>query len=171
MGRTLQMCPVSLPERRTPALCEQEDIMTDTTGSLFPSGRICTAGEAAECFKGKKVNDLSGWIRVSFYAAKGRETEGCGAGAVYVPGDHDLSHAYIIIDPDVLAGLRKKPKAMMRASEMFFSECDRIRSASGTEGRPVWEPFDVASALEGGWLSDLFGSWFGKKNSDLSTRI
>lgn len=160
------MCPVSLPERRTPALCEQDDIMTDTTGSLFPGGRICTAGEAAECFKGKKVNDLSGWIRVSFYAAKGRETEGCGAGAVYVPGDHDLSHAYIIIDPDVLAGLRKKPKAMMRASEMISSKCENIKRLPCYERPTLYGHLNVASALEGGRLPDFFRRRFGKDNSD-----
>ena len=166
MGRTLQMCPVSLPERRTPALCEQDDIMTDTTGSLFPGGRICTAGEAAECFKGKKVNDLSGWIRVSFYAAKGRETEGCGAGAVYVPGDHDLSHAYIIIDPDVLAGLRENPKAMRRASEMISSKCENIKRLPCYERPTLYGHLNVASALEGGRLPDFFRRRFVKDNSD-----
>ena len=160
------MCPVSLPERRTPALCEQDDIMTDTTGSLFPGGRICTAGEAAECFKGKKVNDLSGWIRVSFYAAKGRETEGCGAGAVYVPGDHDLSHAYIIIDPDVLAGLRENPKTMRRASEMISSKCENIKRLPCYERPTLYGHLNVASALEGGRLPDFFRRRFVKDNSD-----
>ena len=146
--------------------CKEENIMTETADSIFPGGRICTAGEAAECFKGKKVNDLSGWIRVSFYAAKGRETEGCGAGAVYVPGDHDLSHAYIIIDPDVLAGLRENPKAMRRASEMISSKCENIKRLPCYERPTLYGHLNVASALEGGRLPDFFRRRFGKDNSD-----
>lgn len=97
---------------------------------------------------------------------KGQEAEGYGDVYVFVAGTQSLRDAYIIIDPDVLAGLRENPKAMRRASEMISSKCENIKRLPCYERPTLYGHLNVASALEGGRLPDFFRRRFGKDNSD-----
>ena len=146
--------------------CKEENIMTETAESIFLGDRLCSAWEAAECFRGKEVNDLSDRFGISIYAARVREAEGYGDVYVFVAGTQSLRDAYIIIDPDVLAGLRENPKAMRRASEMISSKCENIKRLPCYERPTLYGHLNVASALEGGRLPDFFRRRFGKDNSD-----
>ena len=110
--------------------------MTETADSIFLGDRLCSAWEAAECFRGKEVNDLSDRFGISIYAARVREAEGYGDVYVFVAGTQSLRDAYIIIDPDVLAGLRENPKAMRRASEMISASVKTSKGYPAMNARP-----------------------------------